>query len=83
MPKLEQIPSDGETPLDQRRCDAFVGIVHGARLRLGHHGQPLLSWWPTSPWPPLSRTQARSAHLAGELEYGGLIDCRDGAADRL
>ncbi len=24
---LTQIPSDGQTPLDQRRCDAFLGII--------------------------------------------------------
>ena len=33
-----------------------------------------MSSWPTSPWPLWSRTQARPSTLAGELEYGGLID---------
>ena len=61
--QLQQIPSEGETPLDQRRCDALVGIV--ALLRRGSRSRPPrpapLSWWPTSPWPPWSTTQARRA----------------------
>ena len=49
-----QIPSDGETPLDQRRCDALVGIVHSSNGpgHRGHHGQPLRRGRPRPPGRP-------------------------------
>jgi hypothetical protein len=27
---LDEIPSEGDTPLDQRRCDVLLGLLHGA-----------------------------------------------------
>ena len=64
MPGLNEIPSDGETRLDQRRCDAFSGIIRSSCPGLDRTGpaRPApMSWSPTSPWPPWSRTQARRA----------------------
>ena len=63
-PVLKQVPSDGRDTLDQRRCDAFVGIVHASNGSRASDRPPRpapMSWWPTSPWPPWSRTQARRA----------------------
>ena len=64
--QLEQIPSEGATPLDQRRCDVLLGLLRCAvQARPGPPPRPPppapMSSWPTSPWPPWSRTQARRA----------------------
>ena len=38
--QVKLIPSDAETPLDQRRCDALVGIVHSFVAGSGSRGPP-------------------------------------------
>jgi hypothetical protein len=74
--QLKQIPSDGETPLDQRRCDAFMGVLRSSVP--GSHGSTTAA----SPYvvvahvplAALVEDSGRQSTLAGELEYGGLID---------
>ncbi len=69
---VRQVPSDGETPLDQRRADALMGIIQDSK------GSPAAA----SPYVvvahvPLGALVEESAEestLAGELEHGGLID---------
>ncbi len=63
-----EIPSDGETPWDQRLCDAFIGIVRST-------GSP-----DDAPTPftvvahvPLTTLMQETSELAGELERDGLI----------
>ena len=74
---LTQIPSDGQTPLDQRRCDAFLGIIRS--VVPGPAGRATTA----SPYVvvahvPLGALVGDSGEetsvLAGELEQGGLID---------
>ena len=77
--QLKQIPSDGATPLDQRRCDALLGIVHSSVP--GSNGSPTTATT-TSPYVvvahvPLDALVEDSGEhntVAGELEHGGLID---------
>lgn len=66
--QAREVPSDGETPWDQRLCDAFVGIVRSARsLDLG-----------TAPFTvvahvPLTTLLDEDSELPGELERDGMI----------
>jgi hypothetical protein len=74
--QLKQIPSDAETPLDQRRCDALLGIIHS--FVPGSNGQATTS----SPYvvvahvplAALVEDSGEESTLAGELEHHGLID---------
>jgi Domain of unknown function (DUF222) len=66
--RARQVPSDGDTPWDQRLCDAFVGIVRAA----GSHHQA------TAPFTvvahvPLATLLDENSELPGELERDGLI----------
>jgi hypothetical protein len=73
---VKQIPSDGATPLDQRRCDALLGIFHS--VVPDSKGSPTT----TSPYvvvahvplAALVEDSGEASTLAGELEHGGLID---------
>jgi uncharacterized protein DUF222/HNH endonuclease len=72
---VKQVPTEGETPLDQRRCDALLGIVHQAKGPAG-------TATTTSPYvvvahvplAALVEDSGETSSLAGELEHGGLID---------
>jgi hypothetical protein len=70
---LKEIPSDGETPLDQRRCDAFTGMFHSSG--------DLTKAGPSSfvvahvPLAALVEDSGEHTTLVGELENDGLIDC--------
>jgi hypothetical protein len=67
----KQVPSDGETRLDQRLADALVSLVR-TRRRTDE---------PSAPAPyvvvahvPLATLSDEDSELAGELEHRGLID---------
>ena len=60
-------PSDGETPWDQRLCDAFLEIVRSVVEPAAAARMPSSSM---SRWPALLD---ESSELAGELERGELI----------
>jgi hypothetical protein len=74
--QLGQIPSDGATPLDQRRCDALLGIM-GSGVP-GPNGSSVT----TSPYVVVAHVAlgalvedtGEASTLVGELEHGGLID---------
>ncbi len=77
--RAKDIDSDGETPWDQRLCDVLLRELGPVGVRPRVRRSQLIrpgrsSWSPTSPWPPWSRTQAKTSALAGELEHVGLID---------
>ena len=70
-------PLRGETPLDQRLCDAFMGLVRSATpgaVEPGHHGEPAPRGGSTCPSVTWSTTQATAPSWSAELERGGLID---------
>ncbi len=63
-----QLPSDGETPWDQRLCDAFVGVVRGSRDSGG--AGPAFT---VVAHTPLNTLLDETSDLPGELERDGLI----------
>ncbi len=78
------VPSDEETPLDQRRCDGFMGIVDWATPGGGSRAGEASSDPATAPNPffvvahvPLEALvdgSGETSELAGDLEHDGLID---------
>ncbi len=91
---VRQVPSDGETPLDQRRADALMGII-GSTVQ-DSKGSPATTATTslaaaTSPYvvvahvplDALVEDSGEESTLAGELEQGGLIDTETRAAHRL
>ena len=76
--RARRIPSDGETPWDQRLCDAFMETIRLSSAR-GSQGRGTTS----SPYfvvahVPLTALVDRSGEetaLSGELERDGLISC--------
>ncbi|HEY6471885.1 MAG TPA: DUF222 domain-containing protein [Acidimicrobiales bacterium] len=66
--RARQIPSDGETPWDQRLCDAFVGIVRGS-----HHSDGAATPFTVVAHVPLETLLNETSELSGELERDGLI----------
>ncbi len=75
----ETIASDGETPLDQRRCDGFSGLMASAAP-----GAAMAPGATTTKRPflvvahvaldALVEDSGEPSELAGELEHDGLID---------
>jgi Domain of unknown function (DUF222)/HNH endonuclease len=77
--QLRQIPSEGETPLDQRRCDAFLGIIRSAGSAAKNSSSTATTASPYVvvahvPLGALVADAGEESTLAGELEHGGLID---------
>jgi hypothetical protein len=70
--RARQVPSDGETPWDQRLCDAFLELIRSA-----HPGAERRATT-SSPYfvvvhVPLAALLDESTALAGDLERDGLI----------
>jgi hypothetical protein len=71
----EQVPTDGETPWDQRCADAFTGRFRS--LSADDAGVPSASPFFVVAHVPMSslvEESGQSTALAGELEHVGLID---------
>ncbi len=78
------LPSDEKAPLDQRRCDGFMGIVDSATPGGGSGAGGASSDPATAPNPffvvahvpleSLVEESGETSELAGELEHHGLID---------
>ena len=71
--RARQVPSDGETPWDQRLCDAFVELIRSA-----HPGGRATTTSPYlvvvhTPLAGLLDESGQTSELAGELERDGLI----------
>jgi hypothetical protein len=73
--RIRQIPSDGETPLDQRRCDALMEALGSSRgddaATTGASPYVVVAHVPLD---ALVEDSGQATHLAGELEHAGLID---------
>ncbi len=73
--QLGQFPSDGETPLDQRRCDAFMELIRSFGAGAGSRSTTASPSVVVAHVPLGALVEAgETSHLAGELEHGGLID---------
>ncbi len=65
------VPSDGETPLDQRRCDGFLGMVGSATPQ----GSTATPFFVVAHVPLDTLVEGgEPGVLAAELEHDGLID---------
>ena len=71
---LGEIPSDGETPLDQRRADAFMELIRSSGGETTKKGSPFFVVAHV-PLTALVEDSGEETGLAGELEGHGLIDC--------
>ena len=71
--QAKEIPSDGETPWDQRCCDAFLKKIRSS-WGTGTTASPYFVVV-HAPLAALVDDADRSTELAGELEHHGLIDC--------
>jgi hypothetical protein len=74
--QLKELPSGGETSLDQRRCDAFIALVHSAVAGSVERGTTASPFVVVAhvPLAVLAGEAGEHSALAGELEGGGLID---------
>jgi hypothetical protein len=84
----DTVPSDGETPLDHRRCDGFTAIIDSATPGTGHRANDApptsTTTTPIGPSPffvvahvplkDLVDDAGDKSELAAELEHHGLID---------
>ena len=70
---LKAVPSDAETPLDQRRCDALLGIVGSVPDTTATTTSPYVVVAHV-PLAALVEDSGEESTLAAELEHGGLID---------
>jgi hypothetical protein len=69
--RAREVPSDGETPWDQRLCDAFLMTIRSpAGGRVGSHLVVV-----HVPLDALVDESGDASGLAGELERDGLISC--------
>ncbi len=67
--QAREIPSDGETPWDQRLCDAFVGMIRSSRSP----GPAATAAYTVVAHVPLATLLDETSELPGELEREGLI----------
>jgi len=75
--RARQVPSDGETPWDQRLCDAFLEVIRSS-VRDTTGGRSTSSPYVVVAHVPLAALIDKSGEateLAGELERDGLISC--------
>jgi hypothetical protein len=72
----QDVPTDGETPLDQRMCDGFLGLIRSrAREASGTGGATKSPYFVVVhvPIAALLDEAGESSELAGELERDGLL----------
>jgi hypothetical protein len=74
--RAKELPSDGETPWDQRLCDGFVGLIRssdsGSTSPATAHSRSIVV--AHVPLASLLDEAGQESALAGELEHVGLID---------
>jgi Domain of unknown function (DUF222)/HNH endonuclease len=75
--RARKVPSDGETPWDQRLCDAFMELIRSASP--GSTGRAITAspYFVVAhvPLTALVEEDGEETELAGELERDGLIHC--------
>ena len=69
-----EVPSDGETPWDQRLADSFLALVKGVSAAAGRRGSVGPSPYTVVAHVPLDVLLDPESELLGELERDGLID---------
>jgi hypothetical protein len=74
--RAKEVPTDGETPWDQRLCDGFLGLIRSFVPGAGGRVSPASPYVVVAhvPLAALVEDSGETSSLAGELEYGGLID---------
>jgi hypothetical protein len=72
---LEEIPSEGDTPLDQRRADAFMELIRSSGGDTTKKGSPFFVLAHVPLAALVDDSGEATTGLAGELEGHGLIDC--------
>jgi len=76
--RARKLPSDGETPWDQRLCDAFLELVVRSSARATGGGHSTSSPYVVVAHVPLAALvdeAGETSGLAGELERDGLLSC--------
>ncbi len=71
---LEEMPSDGDTPLDQRRADAFMELIRSGGGEVTKKGSPFFVVAHVPLASLVDGAGKATSGLAGELEGHGLID---------
>jgi hypothetical protein len=71
--RAKEMPSDGETPWDQRCCDALMGVIHSSGAEATTTASPYVVVAHV-PLAALVEDAGEQSALAGELEHHGLID---------
>ncbi|MFZ0251544.1 MAG: DUF222 domain-containing protein [Acidimicrobiales bacterium] len=79
--RAKAVPSDGETPWDQRLCDAFLGLIRsanpGTSSRAGTASTASTHLVVLHvPLADLVEDSGEGTELVGELEHDGLVDAR-------
>ncbi len=70
--RARQVPSDGETPWDQRLCDAFLELIRSAHPGAERRASSASPYFVVV-HVPLAALLDESTALAGDLERDGLI----------
>ena len=70
--RARQIPSDGETPWDQRLCDGFMGMIRSSARGATASPYFIVAHVPLA---ALLDESGEVTGLAGQLERDGLISC--------
>ena len=74
----KEVPSDGETPWDQRLCDGFLALIRarasGAGSNAAASGASPFLVVAHVPMSSLVEASGQATSLAGELDHVGLID---------
>ena len=71
--RAKEIPSDGETPWDQRLCDGFLDLIHASLPGSATTASPYTVVAHVALSSLVEESGAQTS-LAGELEHVGLID---------
>ncbi len=71
--RAKEIPSDGETPWDQRLCDGFLDLIHSSEPGSASTASPYTVVAHVALSALVEESDAQTG-LAGELEHVGLID---------
>src|SRR3984957_13246858 len=73
--RARNVPSDGETPWDQRLCDAFLEMIRSSSPRAQGRATTASSYFVVAhvPLADLLDESGESTDLVGELERDGLI----------
>jgi len=74
--RAKDVPTEGETPWDQRLCDGFLGLIRSCVPGAGGRASTASPYVVVAhvPLAALVEDSGEKSALAGELEYGGLID---------